>query len=88
MSAVRDELASLRELHSTLLAAAQENRRVAADVVRSLDDTVWTGPRAQSFGASWTSLTGTLATALDQAADDVQTQHNNLAAATGEPDSI
>lgn len=90
--AVGDELATLRDLHKTLNESAEGIARMATDIDRSLEHTVWTGAQWEKFLEAWgtvrPTLTSKLVEALNEAKEDVKTQHNNLAAATGESDRI
>ncbi|GAA5159301.1 WXG100 family type VII secretion target [Ornithinimicrobium tianjinense] len=90
--AVGGELATLRDLHKTLDNSAQDIQRIAGDIDRSLGGTVWTGSNSEKFRDAWgtfkPTLTPKLVDALNEAKEDIKTQHNNLAAATGESDRI
>ncbi|OLT39647.1 hypothetical protein BJF86_07275 [Serinicoccus sp. CNJ-927] len=89
---VGGELATLRDLHKTLDTSALDIQRVSNDITKSLDGTVWTGANSEKFLEAWgtfkPTLTPKLVDALSEAKEDVKTQHNNLAAATGESDRI
>lgn len=90
--AVGGELATLRDLHKTLDTSAQDITRIAGDIDRSLGSAVWTGANSEKFRDAWgtfkPTLTPKLVDALTEAKEDIKTQHNNLAAATGESDRI
>ncbi|MFK5584787.1 MULTISPECIES: WXG100 family type VII secretion target [unclassified Serinicoccus] len=90
--AVGGELATLRDLHKTLDTSAQDIERVSGDIDKSLNNTVWTGTNAEKFKDAWgtfkPTLTPKLVDALNEAKEDIRTQHNNLAAATGESERI
>lgn len=90
--AVKDELATLRDLHSTLSTSAQDLLRITDDIDGSLEGTLWVGTTAERFLQTWRAIRPSLAPqlvqAMHEAQDDVRTQHNNLAAATGEVDRI
>lgn len=90
--AVGGELATLRDLHKTLDNSASDIQRVSGDIDRSLGSTVWTGTNSEKFKDAWNTfkptLTPKLVDALNEAKEDIKTQHNNLAAATGESDRI
>ena len=90
--AVGGELPTLRDLHTTLQNASEDITRIASGITTSLDNAVWTGKNSETFRGQWEdfkpTLTPNLVTALDAAKEDVKNQHNNLAAATGEPDRI
>lgn len=90
--AVGGELATLRDLHKTLGSSAQDIQRIVGDIDRSLGGTVWTGASSEKFWDAWgtfkPTLTPKLVDALNEAKEDIKTQHNNLAAATGESERI
>ncbi|GAA4879368.1 WXG100 family type VII secretion target [Serinicoccus chungangensis] len=90
--AVGGELATLRDLHKTLDTSALDIQRVSEDIDKSLNSTVWTGANSEKFKDAWQTfrptLTPKLVDALNEAKEDIKTQHNNLAAATGESDRI
>lgn len=90
--AVGGELATLRDLHKTLDTSAQDIERVSGDIDKSLNNTVWTGSNSEKFKEAWgtfkPTLTPKLVDALNEAKEDIRTQHNNLAAATGESERI
>lgn len=92
MSAVARELATLRELYRTLQNCSQDLQRVSDDIDGALGENVWTGAKAEQFRTDWDSvkptLTPELVDALNEAKEDIKVQHNNLAAATGELDSL
>jgi hypothetical protein len=65
------------------------------DLEKTLDShlnrIVWKGPNADKFRAAWEEFTlhfDTLHSALDEGRDDIRTQHNDIALATGESASI
>lgn len=85
------ELHTLQTLHKTFLEKAQEALDIKTAVDRGLSSAVWTGKYSQDFHAAWQEYQRNLVnlqTALRGAADDVRTNHNNIAAATGEADRI
>lgn len=90
--AVSDELNTLRDLHTTLRKASDDIARVASDITTSLDNEVWIGRNSETFRDEWDdvkpTLTPRLVTALENAEEDVKSQHNSLAEATGENDRI
>lgn len=90
--AVSDELGTLRDLHTTLRNASDDITRVASDITASLDNAVWIGRNSETFRNQWDevkpTLTPGLVTALESAKEDVKSQHNSLAEATGENDRI
>lgn len=90
--AVGGDLPTLRDLHTTLKNSSEDISRIAGDITSSLNNAVWTGKNSETFRGQWEdfkpTLTPNLVNALDAAKDDVKNQHNNLAAATGEPDRI
>lgn len=90
--AVGGELATLRELHTTIKTSAEDVQRLASDIDRSLGNAVWTGTNAEKFREAWgtfkPTLTPKLYDALTEAQEDIKVQHNNLATATGESERI
>ena len=90
--AVGGELQTLRELHKTLTTSSQQISDVESKITSSLGSTVWTGANSEKVRDAWEGFKPTLnpklVQALDDAATDVKTQHNNLAEATGEGDRI
>lgn len=91
MAEVGGDLETLRNLHKGL----GENGDKVADVKTSLDghvsQAVWKGSNADKFRSAWDEFKphfDKLQTALHEGRDDIRTQHNNIAAATGESASI
>jgi uncharacterized protein YukE len=85
------ELHTLQQLHRTFQQKAQEAAQIKSAVDSGLGSTVWTGKYSQDFHTAWQEYRRNLdhlETALNGAADDVRTNHNNIAAATGEGDRI
>ena len=89
--AVGAELSTLQALFRTF----QQNASQAADIKSHVDQGVnaaeWTGKYADDFralGQDYRANLDKLQEALDGAAADVRTNHNNIAAATGEGDRI
>lgn len=89
--AVGAELSTLQTLHKTFT----DNALMAADIKTAVDSgldlAVWTGKFADDFRTSWQDYRANLdrlQEALDAAAADVRTNHNNIAQATGEADRI
>ena len=89
--AVGAELSTLQALHKTFVSKADEALDIQSQVQSALDSAEWTGKYSTEFRESWVEYKknlNNLAHALNGAARDVQTNHNNIAAATGEPDRI
>jgi uncharacterized protein YukE len=84
-------LPTLRDMHRTFTQKAQEALDLKSAVDSSVNSAVWTGKYSDDFRHAWTEYRRNLDhlhQALDGAAKDVRTNHNNIAAATGEPDRI
>lgn len=90
--AVAHELQTLRELYAVVDRAVQELERVALELDQALAVELWTGPKAEEVREAWQgqrpALTPALTDLLRTSAGDIRVQHNNLAAATGEPDRL
>lgn len=89
--AVGAELSTLQSLHKTFEAKADEAQEIKAKVDSALQSAVWTGKYSEDFRSAWNEYRANLdklREALDGAASDVKTNHNNIAAATGESDRI
>lgn len=91
MAEVGGDLETLRNLHKGL----DEHAQKALDFKTALDghvnQAVWKGANADKFRAAWEEFKphfDKLHTALNEGRDDIRTQHNNIAAATGESASI
>ena len=91
MAEVGGDLETLRNLHKGLDDGAQK----AVDFKQTLDghvnQAVWKGSNADKFRSAWDEFKPAfdkLQTARGEGRDDVRTQHNNIAAATGESASI
>jgi len=85
------ELQTLSTLHRTFQQKAQEALDIKASVESGLASAVWTGRYSEDFRTAWAEYKrnlDSLNVALNGAADDVRTNHNNIAAATGEGDRI
>ncbi len=86
------DLATLRQLFTTLGASLSDIESVCSIIDGELGNTVWTGANAEKFRETWAQvrhgLCPHLVTALADARDDVRTQHNNLSLATGESEQI
>ncbi|MDQ1286445.1 MAG: hypothetical protein QG622_10 [Actinomycetota bacterium] len=85
------ELQTLQTLHRTFTQKAQEAADIKTAVDNGLASAVWTGKYSQDFNTAWQEYRrnlDSLQAALSGAADDVRTNHNNIAAATGEGDRI
>ncbi len=89
--AVGAELSTLQALHRTFQEKAAQALEIRDRVDGAIADTVWTGRFSDQFKSEWASYKANLVRlneALEGAATDVRTNHNNIAAATGEPDRI
>ena len=89
--AVGAELSSLQSLHKTFQEKAAETAEIKARVDAALEGAIWTGRYSEDFRNEWRDYRvnlDRLQQALDGAATDVRTNHNNIAAATGESDRI
>lgn len=85
------ELSTLRQLHTTFTQKAQEALDIKTNVDNGVNSAVWTGKYSDDFRNAWQEYRRNLDNlnqALEGAANDVRTNHNNIAAATGEPDRI
>ena len=85
------ELDTLRQLHSTFLGKASEAEDIKRSVDNGVNSAVWTGKYSNDFRSAWTEYRKNLDhlhAALTQAAQDVRTNHNNIAEATGEAERI
>jgi len=91
MTTVGAELSTLKNLHRTFTQKAQEALDIKTNVDNGVHNAVWTGHYSNQFRQDWqqyrTNL-DKLHEALTGAATDVKTNHNNIAAATGESDRI
>jgi uncharacterized protein YukE len=89
---VGGDLATLRQLFTTLGNSASDIEAVCTNIERELGNTVWTGTNAEKFREAWAQFKPTLnpqlVTTLNEAREDVRKQHNNLSMATGESDMI
>ncbi len=89
--AVGAELSTLQSLHRTFTEKASEAADIKNQVEGALTGADWTGRYADQFREAWADYRANLdrlRDALDGAASDVKSNHNNIAAATGEPDRI
>lgn len=80
-------LASLQDLYRALGENTTRLGEVRDSVERAVGGAVWAGPNAERFREAWEQLKPSidgLAVAFADAQRDVRSQHNNLAAATGE----
>ena len=85
------ELSTLGALHRTFQQKAQEAIDIKNAVESGVGSAVWTGTYSEQFRAAWADYRknlDNLQAALLGAADDVRTNHNNIAQATGEGDRI
>jgi WXG100 family type VII secretion target len=91
MADVGGDLETLRNLHKGLDEHAQKATEFKTALDGHVNQAVWKGANADKFRASWEEFKPSfdkLHTALSEGRDDVRTQHNNIAAATGESASI
>lgn len=91
MATVGAELHTLRDLHTTFNTKAQEAIDIKTHVDSGVHNAVWTGKYSQDFKNAWQDYRRNLDNlhqALVGAANDVRTNHNNIAEATGEPDRL
>jgi uncharacterized protein YukE len=91
MPTVGAELQTLQALHRTFVQKAAEAASIKSAVDGGLSSAVWTGKFSDDFRSQWQEYRrnlDNLQTALNNAADDVRSNHNNIAAATGEGDRI
>lgn len=91
MAEVGGDLETLRNLHKSL----DEHVQKAIDFTNTLDgqvsQAVWKGSSSEKFRRAWEEFKPhfeKLHTALSEGRDDVRTQHNNIAAATGAAGAI
>ncbi|MGH3315701.1 MAG: WXG100 family type VII secretion target [Nocardioidaceae bacterium] len=85
--AVGAELSTLSNLKRTFDQTAQQALDIRTAVDSGVDSAVWTGAYSDQFRSAWQEYRRNLETlhqALVQASDDVRSNHNNIAAATGE----
>ena len=91
MAEVGGDLETLRSLHKGLDEHAQKAQDFKTALDGHVQQAVWKGANSDKFRAAWDEFRPTfdkLTTALNEGRDDVRTQHNNIAAATGESASI
>ena len=89
--AVGAELGTLQMLFKTFQENALQSVDIKTHVDQGLQGAVWTGKYADDFRTAWQDYRANLdrlQEALDGAAQDVRTNHNNIATATGEGDRI
>ncbi len=85
------ELSTLADLHKTFTNKAEDAESIKTEVDNGIGAAEWTGKYADDFRTAWEDYKqnlDTLREALNGAADDVRTNHNNIAEATGEGDRI
>jgi len=85
------ELHTLQDLHRTFTQKAQEAEDIKGSVDGGVNSAVWMGAYSEQFRQAWQEYRRNLDSlheALIGAASDVRTNHNNIAAATGEGDRI
>jgi uncharacterized protein YukE len=91
MSDVGADLSTLKTLHKTFVEKAQAALDTKSAINSAVHSAQWKGNYASQFKAAWEGYQKNLDTlnhALTDAANDVKTNHNNIAAATGMPDRI
>ena len=89
--AVGAELSTLQSLYKTFQDKALQAADIKSAVDSGLQGAVWTGKYSDDFRTAWQDYRANLdklQEALDGAASDVKTNHNNIAQATGEADRI
>lgn len=89
--AVGAELSTLKNLHKTFRDKADAAAEIKSRVDAALGSAEWTGKYSEDFRGAWRDYRANLdrvQEALEGAAADVKTNHNNIAAATGESDRI
>lgn len=89
--AVGAELSTLQSLYKTFQDKALQAADIKTAVDSGLQSAVWTGKYSEDFRTAWQDYRANLdrlQEALDGAAGDVRTNHNNIAQATGEADRI
>ena len=89
--AVGAELTTLQELYRTFQDKAVQANDIKTRVDSALSNAVWTGRYSEDFRTAWQDYRANLdrlQEALEGAAADVKTNHNNIAAATDESDRI
>ena len=89
--AVGAELSTLQSLYTTFPDKALQAADIKTAVDSGLQSAVWTGKYSDDFRTAWQDYRANLdrlQEALDGAAADVRTNHNNIAQATGEADRI
>ncbi len=91
MGDVGGDLETMRNLHNSLRDHASQAVTFKTTLDNHVGSTVWKGPNADKFRQAWEQFKPSfdkLHTALTEAQTDVKNQHNNLAAATGSPETI
>lgn len=91
MADVGGDLETLRTLHRGLGELGDQAAQMKSQGDGALHQAVWRGVNADRFRQAWEEFKPSfdrLQQALHEGRDDVRTQHNNLAAATGEPAAI
>ena len=85
------ELSTLQSLFRTFQQNALQAQEIKVRVDQALEGAVWMGKYSEDFRGDWAEFRANLdrlQQALDGAASDVRSNHNNIAAATGESDRI
>ncbi len=88
---VGGDLETMRQLFRGLDDHAQRAIEFKSALDGYVSSTVWKGVNADRFRSAWEDFKPAfdrLHASLSEGRDDVRVQHNNLAAATGEPVSI
>jgi uncharacterized protein YukE len=91
MAEVGGDLETLRNLHKGLDEGAQKAVEFKTTLDGHVNQAVWKGANADKFRQAWEEFKphfDKLGAALNEGRDDVRTQHNNIAAATGEASHI
>jgi uncharacterized protein YukE len=91
MAEVGGDLETLRNLHKGLDDHAQKALDFKTALDGHVNQAVWKGANADKFRSAWEEFKphfDKLNTALQEGRDDIRTQHNNIALATGESASI
>lgn len=91
MAEVGGDLETLRNLHKGLGELGDQASDMKSKGDGHLNQAVWKGANSEKFRSAWEEFKPSfdkLQSALHEGRDDVRTQHNNIAAATGESASI
>ncbi|GGF44924.1 hypothetical protein GCM10011519_18450 [Marmoricola endophyticus] len=91
MAEVGGDLETLRTLHRGLGELGDQASEMKSKGDAHLHQTVWKGANSEKFRTAWEEFKPSfdrLQQALHEGRDDIRVQHNNIAAATGEPAAI